>query len=232
MLNLAASEDLCWFATGSQHLYGDETLRQVAENSQAIARALDDAAEIPVRIVSKPVLTTPEAIRQLCLEATATPGCIGLITWMHTFSPAKMWIGGLKALQKAVLHLHTQFGRDIPWATIDMDFMNLNQSAHGDREFGFHRHADAARSKGRRRALATGSGAPARGLDLGHAPQPGRTAQSGKIARFGDNMREVAVTEGDKVEAQIRLGLLGQWIRRRSIWSQSSAPSATPISNA
>ncbi len=194
-----------WFATGSQHLYGDETLRQVAENSRTIAAALGAAAEIPVRVVLKPVLTTPDSIRNLCLEATATPQCIGLITWMHTFSPAKMWIGGLKALQKPFCHLHTQFGRDIPWSTIDMDFMNLNQSAHGDREFGFI----GTRMRRDRKVVVGHWQDPEVVAALGvwtRAAAAWADAQSGKIARFGDNMREVAVTEGDKVEAQIRLG--------------------------
>src|SRR6476661_6114819 len=126
-----------WFVTGSQHLYGPETLEQVAEHSQAITAALGQAADIPVTVVYKPVLTGPDAIRNLCLEANATRNCVGLIAWMHTFSPAKMWIAGLTALRKPFAHLHTQYNRDIPWADIDMDFMNLNQSAHGDREFGF-----------------------------------------------------------------------------------------------
>ena len=118
-----------WFVTGSQHLYGDEALAQVAENSRTIAQALSQSDTIPVEVVFKPVLTTPEAIYQLCTEANTAPDCVGLITWMHTFSPAKMWIAGLRALQKPFVHLHTQFGRDIPWSSIDMDFMNLNQSA-------------------------------------------------------------------------------------------------------
>src|SRR5919205_2774589 len=126
-----------WFVTGSQHLYGEETLKQVAEHSQTIAASLNNAAPIPVTIVFKPTVKTPDEIYSTCLEANAAKNCIGIITWMHTFSPAKMWIGGLKILQKPVLHLHTQFNRDIPWSEIDMDFMNLNQSAHGDREFGF-----------------------------------------------------------------------------------------------
>lgn len=126
-----------WFVTGSQHLYGEATLQQVAEHSQIIARALSEATEIPVKVVFRPVLTTPQAIADLCLEANRAPHCIGLIAWMHTFSPAKMWIAGLRTLAKPLAHLHTQFNRDIPWATIDMDFMNLNQSAHGCREFGF-----------------------------------------------------------------------------------------------
>ena len=126
-----------WFATGSQHLYGPETLKQVAADSQAIVDGLNKSGNVPVNIIFKPVLTGPDAIETLCLEANGNKNCIGLITWMHTFSPAKMWIAGLKALQKPFVHLHTQFNRDIPWATIDMDFMNLNQAAHGDREFGF-----------------------------------------------------------------------------------------------
>jgi L-arabinose isomerase len=194
-----------WFVTGSQHLYGEETLRQVADDSQKIAEALDAAPEIPIRIVFKPTLTTPEAIRQLCLEATATPQCIGLITWMHTFSPAKMWIGGLKALQKPFCHLHTQFNRDIPWSSIDMDFMNLNQSAHGGREFGFI----GTRMRRERKVVVGHWRDPEVVADLAvwtRAAAAWADAQTGKIARFGDNMREVAVTEGDKVEAQIQLG--------------------------
>ena len=126
-----------WFVTGSQHLYGPRTLEQVAANSREIAKALGDSPEIPVQVVFKPVLTTPEDIRQLCLEANSAQNCVGLITWMHTFSPAKMWIAGLNLLKKPFLHLHTQYNREIPWSSIDMDFMNLNQAAHGDREFGF-----------------------------------------------------------------------------------------------
>ena len=126
-----------WFVTGSQHLYGDETLQQVAAHAEAMAAGLGAAASIPVDVVFKPVVTTPESILEVCRQANNAPDCAGLIFWMHTFSPAKMWIAGLSALHKPFLHLHTQFSRDIPWATIDMDFMNLNQSAHGDREFGF-----------------------------------------------------------------------------------------------
>jgi L-arabinose isomerase len=126
-----------WFVTGSQHLYGDETLARVSEHSGAIARGLDGQARIPVSIVFKPVLTSSDAIRRICLDANAAPNCIGLIAWMHTFSPAKMWIAGLLALSKPLAHLHTQYNRDLPWSAIDMDFMNLNQAAHGDREFGF-----------------------------------------------------------------------------------------------
>jgi L-arabinose isomerase len=194
-----------WFVTGSQHLYGPETLEQVAEHSQSMARALADSAKIPVEVVFKPVLTTPEAVHQLCLEANAAKNCVGLVTWMHTFSPAKMWIAGLRALQKPLAHLHTQFNQDIPWAEIDMDFMNLNQSAHGDREFGFI----GSRMRLDRKVVVghwqdeevqAGLGAWARAACAWH------DAQGAKFARFGDNMREVAVTEGDKVNAQMRLG--------------------------
>jgi L-arabinose isomerase len=194
-----------WFVTGSQHLYGPKTLEEVATHSKAIAQALSEAPAIPVQVVFKPVLTTPEAIRALCLEANAAANCVGLITWMHTFSPAKMWIGGLSALKKPIVHLHTQYNRDIPWADIDMNFMNLNQSAHGDREFGFI---------GARLRLA-------RKVVVGHwqdkdvqnslgtwvrAACAWHDAQGGKVVRFGDNMRQVAVTEGDKVEAERRFG--------------------------
>ena len=126
-----------WFVTGSQHLYGEETLKQVAAHSQQIAKALDSARQVPVKVIFKPTVKSPEEIYSICQEANTAKNCIGIIAWMHTFSPAKMWIGGLKILQKPLMHLHTQFNRDIPWDSIDMDFMNLNQSAHGDREFGF-----------------------------------------------------------------------------------------------
>lgn len=194
-----------WFVTGSQHLYGPETLKQVAENSQTIAKAFDQCSIIPVKIVFKPVLKTPDEIFALCAEANNTKNCIGLITWCHTFSPSKMWINGIKILNKPLMHLHTQFNRDLPWGEIDMDFMNLNQAAHGDREHGFI----MTRMRIDRKVV------------VGHwqdsmvQDQIGawlRAAcgwydwQGAKIARFGDNMREVAVTEGDKVEAQIKFG--------------------------
>ncbi len=126
-----------WFVTGSQHLYGEAALKQVAENSRQVVEGLNAAGRLPMCVVAKPIVTTPQAILNVCREANAAPNCAGLVLWMHTFSPAKMWIAGLTALQKPFLHLHTQFNRDLPWATIDMDFMNLNQAAHGDREFGF-----------------------------------------------------------------------------------------------
>jgi L-arabinose isomerase len=194
-----------WFVTGSQHLYGPEALKQVAENSQHIVQALLESPRIPVHIVFKPVVTTPEAIYNVCLEANTTQNCIGLIAWMHTFSPAKMWSAGLAALKKPFLHLHTQFNRDIPWATIDMDFMNLNQSAHGDREFGYL----GSRMRLSRKVVVGHWQAEDVQQRIGtwtRAACAWHDAQGAKIARFGDNMRQVAVTEGDKVEAQIRFG--------------------------
>jgi len=194
-----------WFVTGSQHLYGPETLRQVAEHSQQIAKAYNNNSAIPVNVVFKPVVKSSEEIHQVCKEANNNDACIGLITWMHTFSPAKMWIAGLQALAKPFLHLHTQFNRDIPWGTIDMDFMNLNQSAHGDREFGFI----VSRMRINRKVV------------VGHWENEAVIKQVGdwsrvavavadsktmKVARFGDNMRQVAVTEGNKVSAQIKFG--------------------------
>jgi L-arabinose isomerase len=194
-----------WFVTGSQHLYGPQTLATVAEHAQAVAQGLADAAAIPVHVVCKPVMTGPDAIRQLCLDANASPTCVGLIAWMHTFSPAKMWIAGLSALQKPLAHLHTQYNREIPWATIDMDFMNLNQSAHGDREFGFL----ASRMRLRRKVIVGYWDDPDVQESLGawaRAACAWQSWQGARVARFGDNMREVAVTEGDKVAAQLRLG--------------------------
>jgi L-arabinose isomerase len=194
-----------WFVTGSQHLYGPKTLETVAEHSREIAAAFDTSACVPVQVVFKPVLTTPEAIRELCLAANSTKSCAGLITWMHTFSPAKMWIAGLNLLKKPFLHLHTQYGREIPWSTIDMDFMNLNQSAHGDREFGFI----GSRLRLNRKVVVGPWQDEEVQNEIGvwvRAACAWADAQGAKIARFGDNMRDVAVTEGDKVEAQIRLG--------------------------
>ena len=194
-----------WFLTGSQHLYGAEALQQVAQHSEEIVRALNDAGTIPVKIVFKPVLTTSEEIHNICLQANAAPNCVGVVAWMHTFSPSRNWIAGLSALQKPLAHLHTQYNRDIPWSDIDMDFMNLNQAAHGDREFGFI----MSRMRLNRKVI------------VGHWQDPEvqerlsiwtraacawHDAQGAKLARFGDNMRSVAVTEGDKVEAQIRMG--------------------------
>ena len=194
-----------WFVTGSQHLYGPETLEQVAVHSREIAAALDTSKDIPTKVVFKPVLTTPDAIRALCLEANSAKNCVGLITWMHTFSPAKMWIGGLNLLNKPFMHLHTQYGREIPWSDIDMDFMNLNQSAHGDREFGFI----GSRMRIDRKVVVGHWKDECVQQSIGiwaRAACAWADSQGAKVARFGDNMRDVAVTEGDKVEAQIQLG--------------------------
>ncbi|RZK34442.1 MAG: L-arabinose isomerase, partial [Hymenobacter sp.] len=201
MIDISTYE--AWFITGSQHLYGPGTLEEVARHSQQIAAEL--GSKLPIRIVYKPVLTGPAEIYKLMQEANTTENCVGLIAWMHTFSPAKMWINGLKILQKPLAHLHTQFNRDIPWGEIDMDFMNTNQSAHGDREFGFI----GTRMRLNRKVI------------VGHWQSAdvqerlsiwGRVAcawadwQGARFVRFGDNMRYVAVTEGDKVEAEIKFG--------------------------
>jgi L-arabinose isomerase len=201
-----------WFVTGSQHLYGEAALQQVADNSRRVVEGLNASGRLPVRVVFKPIVTTSQSILEVCREANSAAHCAGLILWMHTFSPAKMWIAGLTALQKPFVHLHTQFNRDLPWSTIDMDFMNLNQAAHGDREFGFicTRMGRAPGTPGRRKVvvghwqdsevqdrLAAWMRAAAGVLEL----------RSLKIARLGDNMRQVAVTEGDKVEAQVRFGV-------------------------
>ena len=201
-LNTFATREV-WFVTGSQNLYGEETLRQVAEQSQAVAAGL---ADLPIRVVWKPVLKDADSIRRLALDVNARDEVIGIIAWMHTFSPAKMWIGGLDALQKPLLHLHTQANVELPWSEIDFDFMNLNQAAHGDREFGY---------------IQTRLGVPRKTV-VGHVSNPAvrdqietwqraaaglAAVRSLKLARFGDNMRYVAVTEGDKTEAEIRFGV-------------------------
>jgi len=195
-----------WFLTGSQDLYGEDTLRQVAEQSQTIARLLDESGEVPAKVVWKPVLKSAEAIRRMALEANAADQCLGVVAWMHTFSPAKMWIAGLDALRTPLLHLHTQANVELPWSEIDFDFMNLNQAAHGDREFGY---------------IQTRLGV-ARKTVVGHVSNPAVRQRVGtwvraaagwkathelRLARFGDNMRNVAVTEGDKTEAQLRFGV-------------------------
>ncbi len=195
-----------WFLTGSQGLYGDDVLRQVAEQSRQVSDVLDASADVPAGVVAKPVLTDATAIRAVMLAANADDACVGVIAWMHTFSPAKMWISGLDQLRKPLLHLHTQANVELPWSDIDMDFMNLNQAAHGDREFGF---------------VQTRLGLDRKTV-AGHVSDPRTTARVGtwaraalgraelstmRLARFGDNMRNVAVTEGDKVEAELRWGV-------------------------
>ena len=194
-----------WLVTGSQHLYGEDVLRVVDEHARRIAEALGRSPDVPVTIVAKPVVPTAEAISAVLLEADAAPDCIGVIAWMHTFSPAKMWIAGLTDLRKPLAHLHTQFNRDLPWGEIDMDFMNLHQSAHGDREFAFM----ATRLRRGRKTIAGHWEDPDVARRLGwwtRAAAGWHEARHLKIARFGDNMRQVAVTEGDKVEAQARFG--------------------------
>jgi len=194
-----------WFVTGSQHLYGPDTLRQVNADSRSISEALDNSVKMPVRIIFKPVLTTADSIFELCSEANINKNCLGLITWMHTFSPAKMWIKGLSVLTKPFLHFHTQMNRDIPWETIDMDFMNLNQSAHGDREFGFI----CSRMRLNRKVVVGHWEDPAtidRIAVWARAAAALNDSRNMKIARIGDNMRDVAVTEGNKVSAQMQMG--------------------------
>jgi L-arabinose isomerase len=203
MLDLSQLE--VWFVTGSQHLYGEDVLKTVADHSKIIAKHFDKSSKIPVRVSFKPVVKTPDEIFKVCQAANADANCIGIVAWMHTFSPAKMWIRGLQTLQKPLLHLHTQFNRDIPFDSIDMDFMNLNQSAHGDREFGFI----MSRMRLNRKVV------------VGHWEDPSvlerinvwtRVAaakfdlQGAKFVRFGDNMRQVAVTDGDKVAAEMQFG--------------------------
>jgi L-arabinose isomerase len=203
---LPALSDLqLWFLTGSQSLYGEETLHAVDAQSRQVAAGLDGAQAVPIPVVHRPVLTTPEAIRRACLEASADDRCAGVIAWMHTFSPAKMWIAGLEALAVPLLHLHTQFNASLPWSEIDMDFMNLNQSAHGDREFG-HIHARLGLGA---KVIAGHWADPevqARVGGWARAAAGAHEARHLQVIRFGDNMREVAVTEGDKVEAQRRFG--------------------------
>lgn len=194
-----------WFITGSQHLYGEDTLKQVAENAQEIVNCLNGSKRIALNIVWKPTVKTPEEIVAMLRDANNSERCVGVITWMHTFSPAKMWINGLKRLQKPLLHLHTQFNRDIPWSTIDMDFMNLNQAAHGDREFG---HICTRLELPRKVVSGYWQDTEVQDrIDVwARVGAAWADSQTMKIARIGDNMREVAVTEGDKVSAQIRFG--------------------------
>ena len=194
-----------WLVTGSQHLYGSEALLKVFANARIVAAALDASSSIPVKVVVKPLVTTAAEATAVCREANAHPNCIGLITWCHTFSPSKMWINGLKSLRRPLLHLHTQYNRDLPWSTIDMDFMNLNQAAHGDREHGFI----MSRMRLNRKVVVghwSEAGVQERIGAWVRAAAAWHDWQGARFCRFGDNMREVAVTEGDKVEAQIQFG--------------------------
>lgn len=204
MPNTLTSPQL-WFVTGSQHLYGPEALKQVDLNSRELVAELDNSDKIQLPVVFKGVLTTPEEIRAFCISANSSPECAGVVLWMHTFSPSKMWIGGLSQLQKPFCHLHTQFNRDLPWDTIDMDFMNLNQAAHGDREAGFMH----TRMRLERKVVVGHYSDPEVQERLGvwaRAAHAWFDLQGAKFCRFGDNMRFVAVTEGDKVAAEMRFG--------------------------
>ena len=204
MIDISQKE--VWFVVGSQELYGPETLKKVAEHAAIMGKAFDEASQIPVKVVTKDTLKSPKQVLDLCLEANSNKNCIGIIAWMHTFSPAKMWIGGLSILNKPLCHLHTQFNAEIPWASIDMDFMNLNQSAHGDREFGFI----MSRMRKKRKVVVGHWEDERVQTKLGNWTRVAlgwNELQNLKVARIGDNMREVAVTEGDKVEAQIRFGV-------------------------
>ena len=194
-----------WFVTGSQHLYGEETLKQVAADSETMVKGLNESGKLPAEIVVKPTVKTPAEITRIFKEASKDDECAGVICWMHTFSPSKMWINGLKNFKKPYCHFHTQCNRNIPFSEIDMDFMNLNQSAHGDREHGFI----GARLRMARKIIV--------GYWQDEEPQDKLAAwmrsaygvmvsENLKMVRFGDNMRQVAVTEGDKVEAEIKFG--------------------------
>jgi len=195
-----------WFLTGSQSLYGEDVLAQVAEQSKGVVAALDRSSNVPVRVVWKPILKDSEAIRRAFLDAAASDGCLGVIAWMHTFSPAKMWIRGLDVLSTPLLQLHTQANVELPWSSIDMDFMNLNQAAHGDREFGYI----LSRMNVPRKVVVGHAGDPRVQRQIGawvRAAAGHDEMRSLRVARFGDNMRNVAVTEGDKTEAEVRFGV-------------------------
>src|SRR6202035_3051839 len=203
IINLATRE--IWLVCGSQHLYGPGPLQEVAAHAQEIASALGDAPKLPLKTEFKALLTTTDEIAKLCLDANSDPNCAGIILWMHTFSPSRMWVRGLNALQKPFVHLHTQFSRDLPWDTIDMDFMNLNQSAHGDREAGFiHTRMRLARK------VVVGHWSDPEVQDRLDAWMRAARAwhdwQGARFCRFGDNMRQVAVTEGDKVATEMKFG--------------------------
>jgi L-arabinose isomerase len=205
MSTVSANSPEIWFLTGSQHLYGEETLAQVSQQSAEVARALDESSVVPLPVRHREPLVDADSIRRAMLEASVSDNCVGVVVWMHTFSPARMWIAGLQALTKPLLHLHTQYRRELPWSTIDMDYMNLNQSAHGDREFGH-----IATRLGIRRKIVVGHWSEdevqAKIGTWARAALGWNEAQHLKVARFGDNMRDVAVTEGDKTGAQAQLG--------------------------
>lgn len=194
-----------WLLVGTQYLYGEDTFVDINAHAQAIASALTNSKYVPCKVVAKPCLKNAAEITDVITQANADPACAGVITWMHTFSPSKMWIRGLNILSKPYLHINTQFNRDIPWDSIDMDFMNLNQSAHGDREHGYI----AARMRLARKVVA------GHWEDELFQQKVGRWMRSAvgaiesrklRVLRISDNMRNVAVTDGDKIEAQIKLG--------------------------
>jgi L-arabinose isomerase len=204
MINIEAKE--IWFVTGSQHLYGDETLNQVAGDSKEIVQGLNESKHLPLKIVWKDTVKTADEITDICQDANANKNCIGIVAWMHTFSPAKMWIKGLSLLKKPLCHLHTQFNAEIPWGKIDMDYMNLHQSAHGDREFGFI----MSRMRKKRKVIVGHwkTDRVQRKLGIWSRVVLGwDELQHLKVARIGDNMRNVAVTEGDKVAAEMKFGM-------------------------
>ncbi|MGW1454903.1 L-arabinose isomerase [Salegentibacter agarivorans] len=204
MINIEAKE--IWFVTGSQHLYGDETLNQVAADSKAIVNGLNESKHLPLKIVWKDTVKTADEITDICQDANANKNCIGIVAWMHTFSPAKMWIKGLSLLKKPLCHLHTQFNAEIPWGRIDMDYMNLHQSAHGDREFGFM----MSRMRKKRKVIVGHWKTDRVQQKLGiwsRVVLGWDELQHLKVARIGDNMRNVAVTEGDKVAAEMKFGM-------------------------
>ena len=203
---MSATKGQIWFLTGSQNLYGEDTLKQVADQSKNVVEQIKAGITAPVDLVWKPVVKTSDEIKSLLLEASRDANCLGVITWMHTFSPAKMWINGLAILTKPLLHLHTQAGQSLPWSTIDMDFMNLNQAAHGDREY-----AHLVTRMGIARKIVVGypteSAVCERISNWAYATIGWHASQNLKVARFGDNMRYVAVTDGNKVSVQMKLGI-------------------------
>lgn len=205
MISLDKQKYEIWFLTGTQNLYGDNTLQQVTSQSEEVSRILAKSIDVPVEIVWKPILKTSNEVRTIMQDASTSDKCIGVIVWMHTFSPAKMWISGLHALTKPLLHFHTQFNSQLPWSTLDMDFMNLNQAAHGDRE---HGHIQARMNRGRKIVVGHVSDhrVQSRISNWIRAAIGWHTSQNLRLARFGDNMRFVAVTDGDKTGAQIKLG--------------------------
>jgi L-arabinose isomerase len=204
-MNFKYDESEVWFVTGAQLLYGGDAVVKVDGHSSAIVKGLNESGSLPVKVVYKGTVNSAKEVSEIFRTANASEKCIGVITWMHTFSPAKMWIHGLKDYKKPLLHLHTQFNKEIPWSEMDMDFMNLNQSAHGDREFG---HIVSRMRKPRKVVVGhwTDEDVHKRIAVWMRVCAGWADAQDMRIIRFGDNMNNVAVTDGDKVEAELRLG--------------------------